>query len=62
MKGVQIVELSFCLAVFCSAMAGDAECRSAKRPERDSRYANLGQAGRGRNGCSYPGGVASKDG
>lgn len=31
MKGVQIVEPSFCLAVFCSAMAGDAECRPAKR-------------------------------
>ena len=60
MKGVQIVEPSFCLAVFCSAMAGDAECRPAKRPERDSRYANLGQAGMGRNGCSHPGGVESK--
>ena len=60
MKGVQIVEPSFCLAVFCSAMAGDAECRSAKRPERDSRYANLGQAGMGQDGRSHPSGAASK--
>ena len=56
MKGVQIVEPSFCLAVFCSAMAGDAECRPAKRR---SGTADLWQASMGID-RSHPGGVESK--
>ena len=35
---------------------------TGEEEERDSRYANLGQAGRGRNGCSHPSGVVSKAG
>ena len=35
---------------------------TGEEEERDSRYANLGQAGMGRNGRSYPSGVVSKAG